>query len=553
MGGLTKQQRILNQALATPVSDRSAFLDDACSGDEDLRKEIETKMAGRQAEPASQTSGGKTKNPDGAKTIPARLKQALKRDYELQDRLGGGGMCDLYLATHKSLGGKWAVKVLSERLAQDPKVVERFVTEAKIEANLQHPNIVKVVNIGETGDFHYFVMEYIEGQDLTRHLNAGALSEDKAAAIAIQICNALECAHDNNIIHRDLKPSNVRIDKYGSVYVLDFGIARARDIVQSSTSLNETLGTPLYMSPEQIRGAEVDQRSDLYSLGVILYEMLTGRNPFEGDNTHAVYARHFEFIPEPPIQLNPLISKTISDLTLRLLEKEPNKRFSNVKEVVGLLKSQNPTPLKQEPPSAETIEKPAEDSAIPPVEPVKDAPSSMHISKPRRPRMELKAREQVEASQHATPAADRLHGTNISAQKQTQNFQQFIATHKQWVVASIALLVVIAIIFYAAFRPSSVSTSTLEIDAAPYAVITIASPDGKLLNKSFTPAAIELSPGKYALTFEYEGIKRSRTLLIESGKIARIRENFWNERMDSEINTLLDKYFGKTQPPNRHP
>jgi serine/threonine protein kinase len=576
MNGSKRQQQLLNQALATPPSDRSAFLDKACGNDESLRREIEMSIVQHQSGAGARSSGGNDAAQQRAKSalIPARLKQALKQDYELQEKLGGGGMCDIYLAKHKSLGGKWAVKVLSESLAKDPKVVERFVTEAKIEANLQHPNIVKVFNIGESGGFHYFVMEFIEGQDLTKRIHARTLAEADTAAIAIQVCNALECAHDNNIVHRDLKPSNVRIDKYGSVYVLDFGIARARDMAHSSTQQSETLGTPLYMSPEQIRGAAVDPRSDLYSLGVMLYEMLTGKNPFEAESTHAVYTRHLNYDPEPPAQINPQVSPLMSDLVCRLLEKDPNRRFQRIGEVTAILKTLD-TPAAQRPEGqAAEFHKPPESSpgaaiSHPRVsEPRLTSPrlTSPRLTGPRRIRIESTGSSQPvpEALHDSVPPRDRSSsgipqsGAAFPAEPEVPPAPQvpvqelqagYFATHQRSIIAYAALLVVIIVIVYVAFRPTTVSNS-VAIDAAPFAEITVVDSSGKLVKKGVTPAVLQLSPGKYRIDFEYEGMKQSEILQVEQGKTSHVHEDFWKEQRNEKIETLLDDYLGK-QPSHR--
>jgi len=572
MNGSKKEELILKQALATPPSDRSAFLDKACGKDENLRKDIETKIAKYLKETKSRSSGGRGIAENRAKStpIPSRLKQALRLNYELQERLGGGGMCDLYLATHKSLGGKWAVKVLGERLSGDPKVVKRFITEAKIEANLQHPNIVKVFNIGETGGYHYFVMEYIEGDDLTRRIASGPIAEADAVPIIIQICNALECAHDHNIIHRDLKPSNVRIDKYGSVYVLDFGIARARNLATDSTSQIETLGTPLYMSPEQFQGAHADARSDLYSLGVLIYEMLTGRNPFEGDSPHEVYTKHTTYTPEPLSKVNPRVSKSLSNIVLRLLEKEPDRRFQSVAEVTARLKSLGMSSAQVPEAPSGNVQNAGEAAESAAITAVRESALQPQADAPKRPRLESTNSRQIQESLRSPmPATDRQASEGQkgkgSAKLKPDGSQpkeavwvllaryirDYAAAHQSWVVAGALLLVLVVAIVYVALQSSPGFDAAAEIDSVPSAEIIITDLKGKVVNKGVTPAVLLLKAGRYTVDLECEGAKRSVPLQIERNKTARIRENFWKEQLNSKIDALLDEYLGKAQPSNQ--
>ena len=273
--------------------------------------------------------------------VRSTLKEALRGTYRIQKRIGEGGMGDLYLATHEELGGKWAVKVLGRDLVEDADVVERFVTEARIGAELQHPNIVKVFHIGRAGKFRYLVMNYVEGEDLAARIERlSPMPESEIVSIAVQICRALECAHDHQVVHRDLKPSNIRIDNYGTVLVLDFGIARARAIaLKTRTAAGERLGTPLYMSPEQVSGAAADARSDLYSLGILMYEMATGSNPFDAENPHAVYRKQLNDVPPPVSQVNSAFSAQFSRVLERLAEKDPEKRFQSASQVIAAFES----------------------------------------------------------------------------------------------------------------------------------------------------------------------------------------------------------------------
>src|SRR3990172_637507 len=185
-----------------------------------------------------------TKTPDPQMV---RLQQELSSTYTIVERIGSGGVGEVYLANHKTLGGKWAIKVLADELARDPVIVERFIREAQIEANLQHPNIVKVFDISTRGDFQFLVMPFVEGENLDERIKRlKILDPVEAVTIALFVTRALECAHEHSIIHRDLKPSNIRIDHYGTVVVMDFGIARVLDTGQGKTALGSRIGTPQY-------------------------------------------------------------------------------------------------------------------------------------------------------------------------------------------------------------------------------------------------------------------------------------------------------------------
>jgi serine/threonine protein kinase len=276
-----------------------------------------------------------TKTPDH-KII--RLQQELGSVYSIIDRIGIGGMGEVYLATHKTLGGKWAIKVLAEELARDPLIVERFVREAQIEANLQHPNIVKVFDISTRGDFQFLVMPYVEGENLDERIKRlSVLSPVEAVTISLHVVKALECAHGHGIVHRDLKPANIRIDHYGTVVVMDFGIARVLDSQQGKTMMGTRIGTPQYMSPEQSAGGTVDHRSDFYSLGVIIYEMIAGENPFISDNPFATGVRHLTVVPPSLATRLADLKPGLSQVVDKLLAKDPAQRYQTASDLYEAL------------------------------------------------------------------------------------------------------------------------------------------------------------------------------------------------------------------------
>jgi len=257
--------------------------------------------------------------------------------YELHRRLGRGGMAEVYLARDQMLDRAVAVKVLFPALATDPGFVERFRREAQSAAGLNHPNIVGVYDWGEANGTYFIVMEYVEGESLAEMIQAeGRLNPDRAAEIASDIAAALGFAHRNGgVIHRDVKPGNVLLTREGAVKVADFGIARAisDQSDQNLTKTGSVMGTATYFSPEQARGANVDPRSDVYSLGCVIYEMLTGRPPFQGENAVAIAYKHVQEAPVSPRLVDPAIPDTLEAITLKCLAKNPANRYPSAQDL----------------------------------------------------------------------------------------------------------------------------------------------------------------------------------------------------------------------------
>ena len=272
-------------------------------------------------------------------------KIILDDRYEIIEQIGIGGMAKVYKAKDKLLDRFVAIKILKEQYAEDDEFLKKFNNEAQSAAKLSHINIVNVFDIGKDlfkGEMiHYIVMEYVEGQTLKDLIDQeGMLSNHDIIDYSTQIAQALKTAHQGGIIHRDIKPQNILIDNYGLAKVTDFGIAR----VSSNATITYTssiLGTVHYISPEQAKGKIVDEKSDLYSLGAVMYEMATGRVPFDADNSVGIAVMHIQDAPLAPKELNPNLSDHLNYIIMKLLEKDPTNRFTNAKELIDALDNEN--------------------------------------------------------------------------------------------------------------------------------------------------------------------------------------------------------------------
>ena len=256
--------------------------------------------------------------------------------YAILERVGTGGMAEVYRARDELLGREVAVKVLSERFSRDRSFVERFRREAQAAANLNHPNIVSLFDYGSDDGTYFIVMEFIDGSSLSDIIRReGALMPERAAEIASDVAKALERAHAQGLVHRDIKSGNIMITRTGQTKVTDFGIARAvgRDGEQTMTQTGMVIGTAAYLSPEQAQGNPVDGRSDVYSLGVVLFEMLTGRTPFSGDSALSIAYKHVREDARPPSELNRDVSPQLDAITLKALAKNPDNRYSTAAEM----------------------------------------------------------------------------------------------------------------------------------------------------------------------------------------------------------------------------
>ena len=261
----------------------------------------------------------------------------LQDRYEILEQIGSGGMSVVYKAKCHKLNRLVAIKVLKEEFCNDSNFVSKFKMEAQSAAGLSHPNIVSVYDVIDEGKLHYIVMELIEGITLKSYIQKkGRLEVKETIGIAIQVAQGIAAAHEQHIIHRDIKPQNMIISKDGKVKVADFGIARA---VSAQTMTSSAMGSVHYISPEQARGGFSDERSDIYSLGVTMYEMVTGRVPFEGDNTVAIALAHLEDVVVPPSVYNPEIPVSLERIILRCMEKKPERRYRSAQDVITDLRA----------------------------------------------------------------------------------------------------------------------------------------------------------------------------------------------------------------------
>jgi serine/threonine protein kinase len=343
-------EELLEQALTLEPGRRAAFLEQACAGDDGLRHEVESLLAyeGRVEQfipvPAldmddAGNGGAPPRFPEGQPVGP----------YRIVALIGRGGMGEVYQAQDTRLDRDVALKFLPAHYVDTPDALERFRREARAISSLNHPNICTLYDVGEHEGQPFLVMERIEGQSLKQRLAGGALAAGEALSIASQVCEALEAAHAKGIVHRDIKPANIFITSRGAVKILDFGLAKLRSEPQPAleaalnlpasapestiTILGRAMGTASYMSPEQARGEDVDGRSDLFSLGVVLYHLATGTRPFEADTPDQTREAILTRRPVPPRQRNAAIPVKLERIILKALEKDRTERYQSAAEL----------------------------------------------------------------------------------------------------------------------------------------------------------------------------------------------------------------------------
>ena len=262
--------------------------------------------------------------------------------YEVIEKIGSGGMSDVYKAKCRKLNRYVAIKVLKSEFSGDKTFVSKFRAEAQSAAGLMHANIVNVYDVGEENGIYYIVMELVEGITLKKYIEKkGRLGVREAVSIAIQVAQGMEAAHNHKIIHRDIKPQNIIISKEGKVKVTDFGIARA---ATSNTINSAVMGSVHYISPEQARGGYSDDKGDIYSFGIMFFEMLTGRVPFEGETTVAIALQHIQDDMDSPKKYVPEIPISVEKIVLKCTQKKTEKRYQSAMELISDLKRSLVTP-----------------------------------------------------------------------------------------------------------------------------------------------------------------------------------------------------------------
>ena len=258
--------------------------------------------------------------------------------YEVIEELGKGGMGRVYKVLDREINEEVALKILNPEITSDEKMIERFRNELKIARKIVHKNVCRMYDLCKEEGTKFIIMEYVPGEDLKSLIRKiGQFTVGKAVFVARQVCEGLAEAHILGIVHRDLKPQNIMIDKEGNVHIMDFGIARSLE-AKGITETGVIIGTPEYMSPEQVEGKEVDQRSDIYSLGVVLYELVTGRVPFKGDTSLSIAVKHKTEAPLDPRKINTQIPEDLSQVILRCMEKNKEKRHQTAEQLLTELK-----------------------------------------------------------------------------------------------------------------------------------------------------------------------------------------------------------------------
>ena len=347
-----KVREIFNSAVRRQPAERRRFVRQACGDDKTLLAEVESLLM------SLESAGSFMETPAVAKVADAIEAETKKLEagkcfghYEIVEQIGAGGMGEIYLAEDKKLDRKVAVKILNEKFSSDESNLNRFVREAKAASALNHPNILVIHEIGETDDAHFIVSEFIKGKTLREILREKSLSLSEVLDVSIQIAGALVAAHEAGLIHRDIKPENVMIRPDGFVKVLDFGLAKLVEqknksflgldettARQSQTGKGVILGTVNYMSPEQAKAESVDERTDVFSFGALVYEMLSGRTPFAGDSVSETFANLINGEPSPLARFSEGVPDELQHIVSKTLRKKKDERYQTMKDVLGDLK-----------------------------------------------------------------------------------------------------------------------------------------------------------------------------------------------------------------------
>src|SRR6202162_4967622 len=270
----------------------------------------------------------------------------LAERYEILELLGQGGMGAVYKARDTELERLVALKLIRADLAGNPEILRRFKQELILAREVTHRNVIRIFDLGQAKGFKFITMEFVEGRDLKSLIHEkGKLTAEESVRIIAQVCRALESAHAAGVVHRDLKPQNIMLDAKDRVYVMDFGIAHSLE-TPGMTQTGALMGTPEYMSPEQAKGMKVDPRSDLFALGIIFYEMLTGISPYKAETALATLLKRTQERPRPPVEVDPAIPKSISDVVMKCLEIDRDHRFGTAREILEDLGQEMPTSVR---------------------------------------------------------------------------------------------------------------------------------------------------------------------------------------------------------------
>ena len=410
----------------------------------------------------------------------------LGNRYEIIRQIGNGGMATVYKAKCHVLNRFVAVKVLKDEYTTDSEFIKRFNVEAQAVASLTHPNIVSVYDVGKEDNLYYIVMELVQGKTLKEIIKEdGALSWKWSVNVAIQIASALEAAHKNNIVHRDIKPHNIIITEDGIAKVTDFGIAKA---VSNSTitAFGTTIGSVHYFSPEHARGGYTDAKSDIYSLGVVLYEMLTGRVPFDADTPVSVALKHMHEQPVEPIKINPSIPISVNKIVLKAMQKDPNDRYSTATEMLRDLN----TALKN--PDGDFVR----------LNKVQNDFPTQHMPLIYDKTLEEKIKERDD---------QRNYATQVKTKKQESKIAKFFKTHK---VTGVLTIILAAILLFVIVM--MITMSAMKIGITPEVEI----PDLVKMSKEENKTVEELQQYVQSLKLKIE-VEEEYNAEVEAGKIIK--------------------------------
>src|SRR5215475_1656576 len=352
-------KEIYDRALDLSSDERESFLVEACDDDDDLRREVESLLAAHDdagtflQAPAVEVAAREIVADEDTSPAPMVIGRELA-NYKIVSFLGRGGMGEVYLAEDKRLHRKVALKMLPAQFMNDAERLRRFEREASAASATNHPNIITIHEIGQVDGAHYIVTEFIDGQTLRQRMQAAKLSLNEVVDVAIQVAQALEAAHSAGIVHRDIKPENVMVRRDGLVKVLDFGLAKltehqptsgeggidsqAATLAKVNTDSGTVMGTASYMSPEQARGQKVDARTDIFSLGVALYEMIAGSPPFDGVNALDVIGAILQKEPAPLSQTAAEAAPELERIVSKALRKDREERYQTVKDLLNDLR-----------------------------------------------------------------------------------------------------------------------------------------------------------------------------------------------------------------------